>query len=193
MKDRPAFLIAVSGLSGSGKSTLARALRDNIPDSVHIDSDETRKEIFGVPVTQKLPREAYSPEATQKVVAEIEKRISENLKQGKTVITSSLLSSEAVRKKQETLAKTNGAGFAGLWLKTPDAVLIDRVTKRTNDASDADINVVAKQILAIPQNVEWPVIDAAQTREKVLEQALASIRRKIDATHHLRNGNNYKF
>ena len=193
MKDRPALLIAVSGLSGSGKSTLARALRDTIPDSVHIDSDEIRKEIFGVTVTQKLPPEAYSPKATQKMISEIEKRISANLKQGKTVITSSLLSSQNTREKQAALAKESNAGFIGLWLKTPNAVLIDRVTKRTNDASDAGADVVAKQIRDIPQNIEWPILDATQSREEVLKQALAIIKNEKNATLHPRNGNFYKF
>ena len=42
------MLITVGGMSGSGKTTLAAALAEQIFNSVHLDSDRIRKEIWGV-------------------------------------------------------------------------------------------------------------------------------------------------
>jgi uncharacterized protein len=60
-------LVAVGGLSGTGKSSLAAALAASIgraPGAVHLRSDIERKRLYGVHEFDRLPREAYRPEAT---------------------------------------------------------------------------------------------------------------------------------
>lgn len=171
MKNKPR-LITIAGLSGSGKSTLARALVAALPEAVLVESDTIRKELNGVPMTQKLPEEAYSREATEKLIAETNRRMIEAFAAGKTVVQTTVLSSPAGRERQAAFAAENGATFQGIWLQTDLGVLFDRVSKRKGDASDATAEIVQRQASRSPGEITWPVIDAGQPREKVLRQAL---------------------
>lgn len=173
-----AFLIAIGGLSGSGKTSLALSLADKIPNSVHFDSDRTRKEIFGVPLTERLPPEAYSPEATGKLIAETERRVKEALAAGKTVILSAAFYPPQDRARQEQLAAECGADFMGIWLDVDVATLLDRVAKRVNDVSDATGKIVEMQAKVDTGPINWAVIDARQPREAVAAIALSLIQKE---------------
>lgn len=165
-------LITVSGLSGSGKSTVAKALAALLPNTVYLDSDETRKEIFGVPHTQKLPPEAYTPEATQKLIDETARRIRDHIAAGKNVVQSVMLVSGVARDRQEELAREAGAEFQGIWLTAGARILFERVAARKGDASDASLEFAKEQQLWDIGAVKWPMIDAGQPREDVVKQAL---------------------
>lgn len=170
-----ARLIAIGGMSGSGKTSLAGALQKEIPNSVHLDSDRTRKALFGVDATEHLPPEAYSAEATARVVAEMERRAEESLAAGKTVIVSATFLSPAARADEEKLAAEAGVIFTGIWLETNLATLFDRVAKRTGDASDATADIVKMQAGRDHGAIDWNVIDAGQPREDVVAAARAVI------------------
>src|SRR5690242_7621846 len=65
-------LVAIGGLSGTGKSLLARALAPAItplPGAVVLRSDIERKTLFGAAETARLPKAAYTADATAKVYA----------------------------------------------------------------------------------------------------------------------------
>lgn len=171
-REKKPVLITVSGLSGSGKSTTAKALAALLPNTVYLDSDETRKEIFGVPHTQKLPPEAYTVEATHKLIDETARRIREYIAAGKNVVQSVMLVSDIARDRQEEIAREVGAEFQGIWLTAGSRVLFDRVAARKNDASDASPDFVKEQQLWDIGTVKWPAIDAGQSREDVLKEAL---------------------
>ncbi len=175
-KQKKPVLITVSGLTGSGKSTTARALAAALPNTVHIDSDETRKEIFGVPATQKLPPEAYTHEATLKLIIETERRIRAHLAAGRNVVQSVMLVSEAARDRQEVVALEAKAEFQGIWLKSDFRTMHDRVAARKGDASDAGTAYVEEQASWNTGEVDWPIVDANQPREDVLREALDILR-----------------
>ena len=168
-------LIAVGGMSGSGKTTLAAALAQNIPDAVHLDSDRTRKEIFGVSETTRLPPEAYSAEATKRLIAEMDGRVKKFLAAGKTAIVSATFLSDKTRAQQESLAQTNNAQFIGLWLEADLQVLFDRVAKRVDNPSDAGVDIVQRQKNNAPSAASWSKINATQPAEDVVKEALKVI------------------
>lgn len=143
---------------------------ENASKRRHLDSDRTRKEIFGVPETTHLPPDAYSPEATQKVVDEMDRRVRENLAAGKTVVVSATFLSPSTRERQKRLADDCGVPMVGIWLRADLSVLFDRVAKRVNDASDADIKIVEMQSKRPPGDIEWPTVDANLSPDQVLKK-----------------------
>jgi predicted kinase len=177
---KPVF-IAIGGLTGSGKTTLARELAAVLPDTICMDSDETRKELFGIPRTQKLPPEAYEPEFTQRLIEDMDGRIKAHLQNGKNVIVSMLMTMDAARTREEALAASVGADFQGLWLKADFNTMFDRVAVRTGDASDAGTAMVEQQTQWDYGTISWPVIDANQSKEDVVKQALDILRPKFPA------------
>lgn len=174
VKNGKGRLILVSGLSGAGKSTLARSLAAALPDAVLLDSDVMRKELYGVPPTQKLPEEAYAWEFTKKLIAETERRIAQAVGEGKTVVQTVVLVREEQRERQEEFARSLGADFQGLWLQAEVATLFKRVSARKNDASDAGVEMVERQSDGFSGSFggSWAVLDAAGTPDEVLQQAL---------------------
>ncbi len=175
-QDSKPRLIAVGGMSGSGKTSLASALLEFVPNAVHLDSDLTRKEIFGVSATTRLPTEAYSSEATQRVVDEMARRVKENIIAGKNVIVSATFLSPQSRAEEENLAAEAGAKFTGIWLQADLKVLFDRVAKRVDDASDAGVDIVKLQSSKDSGVIDWAIVNASQPRESVVSDALKIIR-----------------
>ena len=77
-----------------------------------------------------------------------------------------------------TLCLRLGAGFCGLWLTAPQPVLVDRVTSRQDDATDAHAAVVGVQALlarADGQRQAWTGIGAGGTPEKARAAAGAAL------------------
>ncbi|MBI3440504.1 MAG: AAA family ATPase [Proteobacteria bacterium] len=168
-------LIAVGGLSGSGKTTLGAAVLQDLPNTVHLDSDRVRKEMFGVSDTTHLPPEAYSSEATQRLISEMDKRVETALAEGKNVVVSAIFTSAGSRVYEESLARRNNAEFVGVWLEADLSVLFDRVAKRTNDVSDADVGTLKKQAEHAIDPSGWSLVDATQSPEKVAKDVLKII------------------
>lgn len=174
----PPRMIAIGGFSGSGKSTLARALAPGIggaPGAVVLRSDEVRKQILGVPLLEHVPAEGYSPEANRRVYDGLIERARQLLAMAHSVIVDAVLVDPADRMAFEQVAAAAGAPFTGLWLDAPEAVLVDRVDRRRNDASDADAAVVRMQRRRDPGAMTWPRIDTARPAADVLARALQII------------------
>ncbi len=169
------FLICIGGFSGTGKSTVARGLASGISGALHIDSDHTRKSLFNVAPTEKLPAEAYTRDASQRVYAEMHRLAAEGLRAGKTVIVSATFTVEDGRKKMEQIAAENGATFKGLWLEADLAILFDRVAKRTGDASDATPDIVAYQAKSQIGAIDWTKISSSQQQDIVLQAVRAAL------------------
>ena len=185
---KPPLFIAVGGLSGSGKSTLARALAAALPDAVMIDSDVTRKEMFGVARDQRLPPEAYASEVTQKMCDLMEERCRKYLAEGKSVVMSQTFHFPGIRERQEDIAAGQGARFLGIWLEADVGVLCDRVTKRKGDASDASAEIVKMQSQFPSGPVLWSVLDASQPPEDVFRAAMALVSSRSSSFSHPRAG-----
>jgi uncharacterized protein len=167
----PPRLLCIGGLSGTGKSTLADALAPavgSLPGAVLVRSDVERKLLAGVAETEKLPFDSYTPQASSRVYDALFARASSALKAGHAVIIDAVFSKPDERAAAEQVAKDAGAGFTGFWLEARPAQMKARVAQRHNDASDADIAVVEKQLLSGTGEVSWHRMDAGGTTAETL-------------------------
>lgn len=159
----PRGLLAVGGLSGSGKTTRALAwapFLGRAPGAVIVRSDVERKRLFSTPLTQKLPQEAYTPEASAQVYAQLGRLAARILATGQSVIVDAVHARESERMDVERVARGCGMPFAGIWLEAPAETLVARVDARTGDASDADANVVRHQQTYDLGHLTWARLDA---------------------------------
>jgi aminoglycoside phosphotransferase family enzyme/predicted kinase len=149
------LLVAVGGLPGSGKSTLARALAPHLgpaPGALVLRSDEIRKRQHGVAPEQKLPPAAYSADVTVRVFAELFS-LAANAAPHHAIIADATFMDPAHRAAIAQAAGT--AAFLGVWLQVPLPVLQARVSARKDDASDADLAVLARAAAADPGAGSW--------------------------------------
>lgn len=175
---QPARLIAVGGLSGSGKSTLARELAwraGQAAGALHLRSDELRKRLAGVELTQRLPRDAYTPESAAAVYAKLRELAALALEAGQTVIVDAVFAREDEREAVAALAPEAGVPFDGLWLEAPTALLEQRLVARTGDASDADLPVLRGQQTRALGRITWTRLDAGRESTAVVAEACARL------------------
>jgi predicted kinase len=167
-------LVAVGGRSGTGKSSVARALAwrlDPAPGATVLRSDVIRKQLFGRAPTERLPPEAYSDEVSAKVFARIAERAAILLAAGRSVIADAVYGEPAKRRELQAVAQAAGLPFQGIWLEADESVLVERVGRRKDDASDADAEVVRKQREIVPPE-DWRRVRADRPLEDVAAAAL---------------------
>jgi hypothetical protein len=73
------------------------------------------------------------------------------------------------------VAERAGARFAGLWLDAPVSVLVDRVTVRMDDASDATADLVRAQVRDPLGEIEWTRLDASAPLEALASAATDAV------------------
>ena len=182
----PPSLIAVGGLSGTGKSTLAASLAPHVgaaPGAVHLRTDLERKAMARVSETDRLPAETYTVESSRKVYALVLDRAEAALRAGHSAVVDGVFATADERAAAEQLAERVGVAFTGLWLTAPPEVLRRRVEQRRDDASDADVSVVERQLGFDLGTLGWTRIDASASPEEALSSALSHIRlEQADAT-----------
>jgi len=170
-------LIAVGGLSGTGKSLLARALAADIPPgpgAVVLRSDVERKALFGVAETEKLPQQAYTRDATQKVYAALEQKAARVIAAGHSAIVDAVF---ADPKERAAIARAaGGVPFHGLFLIADLATRVVRVGRRVADASDADAAVARSQEHYDLGHLDWRQVDASGTPKETLRRAREALR-----------------
>jgi aminoglycoside phosphotransferase family enzyme/predicted kinase len=169
-------LITIGGLSGTGKSLLARALAPAIaplPGAVVLRSDVERKALFGVDETDRLPENAYTEETTAKVYATLADKARRAAAAGHSVIVDAVFAQPSER--VEIGKAAGAAAFQGLFLTAPLDQRVDRVGKRTGDASDADAAFVRRQDQFDLGRVAWSKVDASGTPEETLIRAKAML------------------
>ena len=184
LQRQPPSLVAIGGLSGSGKSTLAHALAPAIgavPGAIVLRSDEIRKRLWGVPLLARLDPAAYTPEMSTRVYETLAVDAAAVLAGGHSAIVDAVFTGAEDRFAIEHVARIAGVPFAGLWLDAPEQVLIERVTKRGPDVSDADADVVRMQYARSAGDVRWPRVDAAVDVEQVVVRARAALQRQTVA------------
>lgn len=177
LKPRRPRLIAVGGFSGTGKSTIAAILAGRlamVPARV-LRSDVIRKRQHGAAPEQRLPPEAYGPEATVRVYEALKTEARAAVEAGSDVIIDAVSAKPEERAAFWALARSLGVGFQGLWLEAPAEILRQRVGARRNDPSDADLAVLERQLGYDLGSMDWHRIDAAGTPDVVAEAALAAI------------------
>lgn len=182
LEPRPARLVAVAGRSGTGKSSLARALAPELgapPGASILRSDVVRKRLHGWQLAQRLPEEAYAPEVSERVFEALAARAERLLRAGRSVLCDAVYGLPRQRARLAQAARAAGVPFLGLWLEAPRAVMEARVAARVGDASDADANVVRRQLEhVVPPAPEegWHRIDAGNALEAVVARARAVLR-----------------
>ena len=148
LQPETASLVAIGGLSGSGKTTLALKLAPEIgrgPGAVVVRTDVERKRQAGVALEERMPAGSYSPEASARIYAASMARAERVLRAGHSVVLDAVFARPEERAAAETLARTVGVPFQGIWLDVPKDVAQQRVTDRKGDASDATASVVERQ------------------------------------------------
>lgn len=173
-----ARLVAVGGVSGTGKSTLARNLAAALgpaPGAVVIRSDVMRKRLMGVTETTRLSATAYQPEFTLKVYSAIADLAAKVIAAGHAVIADAVYGDSQEREQIEKVAVAAGVRFDGLWLEADPALLQDRISARYDDASDATIDVLRRQLSFVDRPKDWVPVNATRTPAEVAEEARSRV------------------
>lgn len=181
---QPPTLVAIGGLSGSGKSTIARALAPSIgaaPGAVVLRSDEIRKRLWGVAPLTKLGAAAYTPDMSTRVYETMAADAEAVARTGHSVVVDAVFARAADRLAIERAARAAGVAFAAVWLEAPERILVERITARGPDVSDADGEVVRMQCAQSAGDVRWLPVDAAVDVEQVVERARTALQRQMVA------------
>jgi uncharacterized protein len=170
--------IAVGGLSGTGKTRLARMLAPHIgsmPGAVIVRSDVERKALFGAGETDRLPGEAYTPQATERVYAVLQDKARRILAAGHPILVDAVFAQAQERAALAAAAKAANIPLRGLFLTADLATRIARVGARVRDASDADEKIARAQESYDLGRLDWTQINASGTPEDTLSRALAAL------------------
>jgi aminoglycoside phosphotransferase family enzyme/predicted kinase len=171
-------LVAVGGLSGTGKSTLAYRLAPRIaprPGAVVLRSDWIRKRLTGVAETARLGEAGYRPSVTRRVFARLSRLAAAALRSGHSAIADAVFGQSAQRRSIRAVARRFGAEFHGIWLDAPIDVLVERVTARHGDVSDATAEVVRAQSRHIEPPTDWRTVDAGGDIDRVLRRVVGAV------------------
>lgn len=179
LRDAPPVVVAIGGISGTGKTTLARVLAPALgraPGAAVLRSDVTRKRLFGVPETERLPQEAYVEAVSRRVFSRIHRRAARLASAGAAVIADAVYGRESERRAIAAAAGSGGAAFLGVWLELPTEAAQARVSGRRGDASDATGAVVARQAEVIRPPRDWLRLDASRPPGELAEAVLRVVR-----------------
>ncbi len=148
LRPAPPRLVAIGGLSGTGKSALAAALAPQVgraPGALTLRSDVERKRLFAVAETERLPQAGYDLAATEATYARLIDKARRALAAGQGVILDAVYANADERRAAARLAAELAIPFIGLWLEAPLAMRLERIGRRSGDASDADAAIAARQ------------------------------------------------
>lgn len=182
LDEKPPLLVAVGGLSGSGKTTVADSLAPKLgaaPGARLIESDRIRKALHGVDAEVRLPAAAYDRKVSKQVYREMARHAESILAQGGTVVADAVFA----RQEDRELIEESGRGtqFCGIWLDAAPALLERRIDGRRGGSSDADLNVLARQLQAGVGAISWHRIDASMSTKEVID----TIIRYIGSAEHI--------
>ncbi|MGE0460856.1 MAG: AAA family ATPase [Vicinamibacterales bacterium] len=171
-------MVAIGGLSGSGKSTLAAylaPLMGNPPGAVVLRSDVLRKALFHVAPEERLGPEGYQPEVTREVYHALAGRAADVLDAGGSVVVDATFLDPEWRDGAARVAAMAGVPFTGIWLDAPPAMMAERLSRRTGDASDATVEVLHQQLQRQTDGILWNRIDATAPISQLAARALAVV------------------
>ncbi|MBY6069545.1 AAA family ATPase [Leisingera aquaemixtae] len=174
----PPRLVAVGGLSGTGKTTVAARAAPYLaprPGAVHLRSDVERKALFGADPLAHLPAEGYRPEVNAEVYARLLDRAERVLRAGHSAVVDATFLAAEYRDAVRALADRLGVPFDGIWLHGDPAELERRIEARTNDASDADADVLHAQIRRGADPADWTRISCGGTEDEVAGRVKAAL------------------
>jgi uncharacterized protein len=176
LEPQPPRLIAVGGLSGSGKSHAAREIASLIgraPGARVLRSDVLRKRLMGCHPLERLGPEGYTHEVTLRTFQILYAEAETALKAGHSVIADAVFSNSEQRGAIVHIAENLGVPFKGLWLEAPLEIMLQRVTDRKDNASDAKADIVQLQTSYNLGEISWSRIDSSGTRQETLSKAIS--------------------
>ena len=147
-------LIITRGLSASGKSTVSQQLLDTL-GAIRIRSDVERKRLFGIDSTSqvsndKTPGEIdsgiYSAQASLQTYNKLAELAADIICAGYSVIVDAAFLKHEQREPFQQLAKRLAVSYIIMEVTAPAEVLRQRIKKRKNDVSDADLTVLEHQL-----------------------------------------------
>ncbi len=172
-------LVAVGGLSGSGKSRAAREIAPEIgaaPGALVLRTDQIRKRLWGVDFLDPLPEEAYSHAMTVRTYDAVFDLARRALRAGHSVVADGVFGQPEERADIAEVADTEGVPFHGLWLEAPAGVMAERIRERTQNASDATVEVLEKQRALDLGELTWSRVDTSGSREQTLAAVRAHLK-----------------
>lgn len=158
----PPQLIAIGGFSGSGKSVLANALAPRVgplPGAVLLSSDLERK--TGVSENERLAPVNYGRARRESVYRVMLGRAATLLGAGQSVVLDATFLDPRLRAMAADVAARAGVPFRGFWLNVCETVLAARLRSRRGDASDADVEVLNRQLSIGHGDLNWIRLDGA--------------------------------
>lgn len=173
----PPSLVAVGGLSGTGKTVLARMLAPFIPPApgaVLLRSDVERKTIHGLRETDRLPRDAYTPEANAEVYRHLGDKARRVIAAGHSALVDAVFARAEEREAIAKVASECDVAFHGIFLTADLETRSARVGTRRHDASDADAAVARMQESYDLGALDWDIVDAGGTPDDTLARASRS-------------------
>ena len=145
---RPSVFI-MHGPSGSGKSTLSRQL-SRLIDAIVLRSDVERKRLLGMDsghnAAASFQQGIYSEQATRETYRHLLALSERLLQAGYSVIVDATFNRAEQRQPFASLAQRLCCPYRILDLKLSPELLRQRLLMRVNDASDADISVLQRQL-----------------------------------------------
>jgi aminoglycoside phosphotransferase family enzyme/predicted kinase len=175
-------LMAIGGASGTGKSAVALALAPEIggaPGALILRTDEIRKQLGGLRDDEALPPSAYTPEHHEAVYAEMRARAAASVAAGRSCILDAVHGQPGEREQAQQLAEIHDAIFAAVWLEAPQERLFERIMARQNDPSDADAEIVRRQLATGFGDIDWPRVDSDQTLDRVVDAVNRVVQRGL--------------
>ena len=147
-------LIITRGLSASGKSTVSQQLLDTL-GVIRIRSDVERKRLFGIDSTNRVSKDKtpgeidsgiYSAQASLQTYNKLAELASDVINAGYSVIVDAAFLKHEQREPFQLLAKRLAVSYIIMEITAPAEVLRQRIKKRKNDVSDADLTVLEHQL-----------------------------------------------
>jgi predicted kinase len=142
------------------------------PGSVHLRSDEIRKQLAGVPMLQRLGPDGYTSQMSERVYSTLVERAARVLRSGHSVIVDAVYARPWERTAIEQVAIAESVPFTGIWLEAPESLLISRTEQRRNDASDAGPEIVDLQRGLDTGHIAWRRLDASGAASGLLSHAI---------------------
>jgi len=176
---RPALVLS-AGLPGAGKSVLARMLAERAGFE-RVASDDVRKELAGLPPTQRGGPDLYSPAMSDRTYVEVLERVRTGLLEGKRMVADATFIRDVRREAFLNAARALCVPVRILICTAPDSVILPRLAARTGDSSDADADVY-RQLKSQwqpggPRTVkETRILDASDTPDATYAQAEPALR-----------------
>lgn len=146
------FILTMHGVSGTGKSTVALRLVDKL-GAIRIRSDIERKRLFHLDThdhpDDEMAKKVYSDKANHETYEQVAEMCAHVLDSGLSAIIDATNLKRWQRETIQTLGDSRGVPVCIAYCQASMSLIKDWIQKRTredSDVSDADLNVVKRQM-----------------------------------------------